>query len=107
MSALTSLAHWIFATQYLEVVLLLPLLLEHGQADTERKQQRVCLALNVSNAYFYIQITTWTCFMLAYTDLEDKERMFKVESFDVANKFLPAILLIVSILLFRWRFNSK
>ena len=107
MSALTSLAHWIFATQYLEVVLLLPLLLEHGQADTERKQQRVRLALNVSNAYFYIQITTWTCFMLAYTDLEDKERMFKVDSFDVANKFLPAILLIVSILFFRWRFNSK
>ena len=32
-SALTSLAHWIFAKQYLEVVLLLPLLLKHGQAD--------------------------------------------------------------------------
>ena len=53
-SALTSVAHWIFATQYLEVVLLLPLLLENGQADIKRKQQRVRWILNAANAYFFV-----------------------------------------------------
>lgn len=37
MSTLTSIAHWIFAVQYLEVVLLLPLLFEHGEADIQKK----------------------------------------------------------------------
>jgi len=32
-----SAAHWIFSTKYLEVVLLLPLLMEHGRTDLQKK----------------------------------------------------------------------
>ena len=45
--------------------------------------------------------------MLAYTNYEDYESMYKVESFDAANKFLPAIVLIISVLLFRCKLNGK
>ena len=45
--------------------------------------------------------------MLAYSDFEDIESYDKVYNFDPANKLLPAILLIISVLLFRCRFNSK
>ena len=45
--------------------------------------------------------------MFVYTGLEDKERYYQVQNFDAANKLLPAILLMVSILLFRLKFNSN
>ena len=93
--------------RYLEVVLLLPLLLEHGQADIQRKQQRVSWILYAVNAYFFAQLATWTCFMLAYSDYGDRASFDKVYNFDPANKLLPAILLIISVMLFRCRFNSK
>ena len=70
-SLLVSVAHWIFATQYLEVVLLLPLLLERVQANIEKKQQRARWVLNTVNTYFFVQVATWACFMLAYSDYED------------------------------------
>ena len=63
--------------------------------------------MNVANAYFYVQVATWTCFMLAYTDYEELTSNDKVKIFDVANKFLPATVLIVSVLFFRCRFNGK
>ena len=107
MSVLVSLAHWIFATQYLEIVLLLPILLDHSQADLEKKQRRVKLIMNAVNAYFFVQLATWASFMLAYSRLKDIKSNKLVFSFDAANKLLPAILLIISILLFRFKFNSK
>ena len=61
----------------------------------------------MANAYFYVQVATWTGFMLAFADYEELEINDKVRIFDVANKLLPATVLIVSILLFRCRFNSK
>ena len=45
--------------------------------------------------------------MFVYTGLEDQARYYKVQNFDAANKLLPAILLMVSILLFRLKFNSN
>ena len=45
--------------------------------------------------------------MLAYTDYDDFENMQKVKTFDPANKLLPAIILIISVLLFRCRFNGE
>ena len=106
-SVLVSLAHWIFATQYLEIVLLLPLLLDHSQADLEKKQQRVKWIMNAVNAYFFVQVATWATLMLAYSRFKDIRTNKLVFSFDAVNKFLPAILLIISILLFRSKFNSK
>ena len=45
--------------------------------------------------------------MLAYSNYEDKESFVKATNFDTANKVLPAILLIISVLLLRCRFNGK
>ena len=45
--------------------------------------------------------------MLAYTDYEDKASMLNVGKFDAANKLLPAIVLIISILRFRCKLKSK
>ena len=45
--------------------------------------------------------------MLAYTNFEDYESYLKVYSFDPANKISPAIVLIISVLLLRCRFNGK
>jgi len=50
---LVALAHWIFATYYLEVVLLLPLLMDHMQADLQKKRKRVYWIMNAANTYFY------------------------------------------------------
>ena len=63
--------------------------------------------MNAANAYFFIQETAWVCCMLAYIREEDKEILHKVMNYDGANKLLPAIVLIVSIVLFRCEFNSK
>lgn len=54
LSALVSLAHWIFATQYLEVMLLMPILLEHGQADIKKKQQRIRWIMYAANSYYLV-----------------------------------------------------
>ena len=106
-SILFSVAHWIFATQYIEVMLLLPLLLEHRQENIPSKQRRIVWILKSLNAYFFVQVAAWAYFMIAYSDFEDFEILFKVISFDPANKLLPAIVLVISVLLFRCRFNSK
>ena len=45
--------------------------------------------------------------MLAYSDFDDYLIQNKVMKFDPANKLLPAIVLIISVLLFRCRFNGK
>ena len=45
--------------------------------------------------------------MLVYTFHEDGASLNKVIEYDPANKILPAILLIISVLLFRFRFNGK
>ena len=45
--------------------------------------------------------------MLVYTFHEDGASLNKVIEYDPANKILPAILLIISVLLFRLRFNGK
>ena len=63
--------------------------------------------MNTANAYFFIQVATWTGCMLAYTDYEVRPTFYRVYSFDAANKFLPVIVLIISILLFRRRFDGK
>ena len=59
-----------------------------------------------ANAYFYVQIAVWASFMLANTAYENKLRYYKVYSLDFLNKLLPASLLVISILLFRIKFNS-
>ena len=64
-SVLVSVAHWIFATQYLEVVLLLPLLLENAQADIKKKQHQVRWIIYTANAIFYVMVATWACFMFS------------------------------------------
>jgi hypothetical protein len=81
--------------------------MDHGQADLQKKQQRVRLILNLVNSYFFGQVAIWAGFMLAYIRYEDRVSMFKVQTFDAANKFLPAILLILSVVLFRNQFNGK
>jgi hypothetical protein len=53
------------------VVLLLPLLLEHRQADILKKQQKVRLIMNGVNAYFFAQVATWAFFMFANRREED------------------------------------
>ena len=53
-SVLGSVTHWILAIEYLEVVLMLPLLLDPGQADLQKKEKRVKSILKVINAYFYV-----------------------------------------------------
>ena len=68
---LVALAHWIFAAYYLEMVLQLPLLMDHMQADLQKKRKRVKLIMNVLNAFFYLQLATWASFMLAYTNTDD------------------------------------
>ena len=45
--------------------------------------------------------------MFAYTDYEDREKFHKAYVFDSVNKLLPAILLIISILIFRSKFNNE
>ena len=45
--------------------------------------------------------------MFTYRKYEDKTIMSKVWNFDAINKFVPAILLIISVLFFRIKFNSK
>ena len=60
-----------------------------------------------ANAYFLTQVTIWACCMFAYSRQEDIEIMRKVFKFDAVNKLIPAILLIITVLLFRCRFNSK
>jgi len=45
--------------------------------------------------------------MFAYTDIEDKALFYQVQNFDAANKLLPAILLMVSIVFFRCKFNNN
>ena len=107
MSVLTSIAHWIFAVQYLEVVLLLPLLFEHGEVNIQKKRQRVRWVINGANAYFFIQVGAWACFMFAYTDYEDSAGTDKIKIFDAVNKLLPGIVLIISVLVLRSRFNGK
>lgn len=88
-------------------MLFLPLLLEHEQSDLKKKQRRVMWILNAANTYFFLQAATWAGFMFAYRSYEDRQIMFKVNKFDIVNIFLPAIVLIISVLLFRCRFNSK
>lgn len=44
--------------------------------------------------------------MLANTDYQDRVSYYKVYSFDAVNKLLPASLLVISIVLFRCKFNS-
>ena len=39
--------------------------------------------------------------MLVYRSLDDLDSSYKVDNFDTANKLLPAILLVITILLFR------
>ena len=41
------------------------------QANIEKKQQRARWVLNTVNTYFFVQVATWACFMLAYSDYED------------------------------------
>jgi uncharacterized protein (DUF486 family) len=85
----------------------LPLLIEHEQANMKTKQQRVRLILKTVDAYFYVQVTAWACLMLANTNYKNILSMEKVLSFDAANKLLPAIVLIISIVFFRYRFSGK
>ena len=68
---LVALAHWIFATYYLEVVLLLPLLMDHMQPDLKKKKKRVSWIIKGANVFFYVQLATWAGFMIAYKDFED------------------------------------
>ena len=89
------------------MVLLLPLLLNHTQTDIQKKKCKVKWILNAASAYFFAQVATWAGIMFVYTGLEDQARYYKVQNFDAANKLLPAILLMVSILLFRLKFNSN
>lgn len=106
-SVFTSIAHWIYAIQYLGVVLSFPSFLDPNQADCEKRQKNTRWIMCAANTYFYLQIAIWAGFMFAYTDYEDRNRFHKVYAFDAVNKLLPAILLIVSILVFRGMFNSK
>ena len=45
--------------------------------------------------------------MVVYSNYEDRTSNDKVKTFDSVNKFLPAFLLIISVLLFRCRLNGK
>ena len=63
--------------------------------------------MNGVNAYFFAQVTTWAFFMFANRREEDQTIMNKLFICDAANKILPAIVLILSVLFFRWRFNSQ
>ena len=63
--------------------------------------------MNAANAYFIIQVTAWACCMFTYRREEDWAILNTVRDYDGANKLLPAIVLIVSIVLFRCKFNSK
>ena len=86
---------------------MLPLLMDHSKADLRKKQNRVQLIMYSANTYFFVQVVTWAGFMLAFTDYEDKKRYAKVLDYDAVNKLVPAIILIISVLLFRCRFKSK
>ena len=62
--------------------------------------------MNAASAYFFAQVAIWSAVMFAYTDIEDKALFYQVQNFDAANKFLPVILLIVTIQLFRRLFTK-
>ena len=49
-------------------MLLLPLLIdqEHRRADVEQMPQRVKFIMYATHAYFYVQVATWTCFVVTY-----------------------------------------
>ena len=102
-----SVAHWIFATQYLEVVALLPLLLDHGQADIQKKKQRVLRIIYAVNVYFYAQLAAWAGCAFAYSRDATKTKMKIVNYIDAVNKIMPATVLIISVLVLRCRFNGR
>ena len=60
-----------------------------------------------ANAFFCLQITIWAGFAFAYSDSKDMTSFEKVYGFDVVNKLLPALVLVISIFFFRRQFNSK
>ena len=86
---------------------MLSLILEHRQVDIKRKHQQVSWIMIAANTYFFAQVGIWASFMLLNAGLEDRKSMNKVEKLDTANKFSPAIVLVISVLLFRCRFNGK
>ena len=63
--------------------------------------------MNTANGFFYTQLAIWAGFMLAYTNTNDNENYYKVRSYDAVNKLAPAILLIISIVLFRCKLKIK
>ena len=63
--------------------------------------------MNAVNAYFYAQVAAWSSCMFAYCREEDYAQMGAVANYDALNKVTPALLLILSILLFRFRFNGN
>ena len=63
--------------------------------------------MNAANVFYYAQLATWAGFMLAYTDFEDGAKYAKVRIYDAVNKLVPAILLIISIVLFRCKLKNQ
>ena len=63
--------------------------------------------MNAANSYFFVQITAWAFCMFSFTSYEDAASVHKVQQFDVANKILPATVLIVTVLLFRYRLQKS
>lgn len=106
-SVLVSGVHWIFATQYLEVALLLPLLIDPGQADIPKKQHQVQCIIIAINVYFFAQLATYAGLLLASSSYDDRVSYYKIANFDAANKLLPVLLLISSLLFLRCRFTGE
>jgi len=71
------------------------------QEDLQEKRKRAQWIIYGANAYFYVQVATWASFMFVYRRFEDIQGFLRVVNFDAANKLLPAILLVFTILLFR------
>jgi len=86
---------------------LLPLLINHRRADIEKKQRIVQCIMYAAHTYFCVQVATWAGFILAYSNLKDIMLMTRVAEFDAVNKLVPALLLIISITIFRLKLNCN
>ena len=86
---------------------MLPLLINHRRADVEKKQRSVQLIMYAAHTYFCIQIAIWAGFILTYSNWNDRILMTRVAEFDAVNKLVPALLLIISITIFRLKLSCN
>jgi hypothetical protein len=79
--------------------------MDQRQEGLQKKTKRVNWIIKAANTYFYLQVAIWESFILVFKDYADRENYLRVQNYDALNKLMPAVLLIVTILLFRCQVN--